>query len=360
MSGDRSRAEASIASPPEPPEPEKLRNPADAAETSGNAAKLPYCLVCGYDRVGLAQTMPCPECGSAPDRDASRKVARELAQPLRHAVGLLTLRRGPDGWWCLLPSTMRLRARVQMVTGLTVATICLVAFFGAGAHVRAIVALLPTTIKLQEGMGAAIAQNALLGGVVRGDMGYAQPIGAVPVLMTFPADQPPIVPLLQFVRPSGSPFVVAQIVWLSCIPAAGLLGLRFLFVPLTMRLMRRSLTPTTRVAAAIAADATVAAAAMATAIAVICTAVLLFVMAIVLPVNISAHVIRLTPAIIVAILVGMPPTLLAHAIRNDGARRVFAWPTAAAIMTFVGYLAGIGVAAGVIGITFALASRTIA
>ncbi|MDZ4756238.1 MAG: hypothetical protein SGJ11_17315 [Phycisphaerae bacterium] len=139
-------------------------------------------------------------------------------------------------------------------------------------------------------------------------------------------------------------------------PAAGLLGLRFVFLPLTIRSMRRSMTDETRAAAAVAADATVASAGIATALLVIATAIGLFLAAIYLPDRISADVIGATPIVLLTLLITAPPTFVARAEQCDGARRVFARPTLAVLVTFISYFVGLGIAAALISVTFVIAS----
>ncbi len=327
------------------------------SDSGDSRAPLPYCLACGYERAGLHEVTACPECGAIPTADARQLVERSFRRPIRRAVDVM-LGRCELGWWCLLPARLRVAARVQMVLLLTVATVALAAFFLIGAHVRAYIAFTPDPLRPPSGgIEYLTGENAILGGLVRGDMGWNRQPGAVPVQIAVPLGEAPIAPRLELLRPSLHPIVIASAMWAACLPATGLLGLRFLLLPLTLRLMRRSLTPQTRTAAAIAADASVAATAIACAALTIAAAVLSFLLALALPLSAAAALIRATPATLLALLVALPPLLFTGAIRNDRARRVFAWPTAAAVTTFAGYFVGIALGAAVTAATFLVATR---
>lgn len=320
-------------------------------------APLPYCLACGYERAGLSEATVCPECGAMPTADARELVELAFRRPLRRAVNVI-VGRFELGWWCLLPARLRIAARVQMVLFLTIATVALAAFFLIGAHVRVYIAFTPDPMRPPSGgIEYMKGENAILGGLVRGDMGWNREPGAIPIEIASPLGEPPIAPRLEFLRPSMHPIVIASAMWAACLPAAGLLGLRFVLLPLTLRLMRRSLTPQTRTAAAIAADASVAATAIACAALTIAAAVLSFLLALALPLPAAAALIRATPATILALLVALPPLLFTGAIRSDRARRVFAWPAAAAVTTFAGYFVGIALGAAVTAATFLVATR---
>lgn len=330
--------------------------------SGGGNAPLPYCIACGYERIGLDAAVPCPECGAPVDLHALPRVEGEFARPIRRAWRTL---RGaiPLGWWCLLPARLRVAARVQMVLWLTLSTVALIAFFLVGAHVRLYIAFTPDPAavphRVSDGtlMQEGFAENAILGGLVRGDMTWAREAGAVPIRSVWPVDQPPTAPYLELVSPSMHPFVIASIMWASCIPAAGLLCLRFLLLPFTLRLMRRSLTAETRLSAALAADATVASTGIACAALTIVIASAAFLLTMALPTWLAAGLIRSMPATLLAFLFVLPPLLFTTAIRADRARRVFAWPNAAAALTFVSYFVGVGLGVGAIAATFAIATR---
>jgi len=69
-------------------------------ELSSSESKSPHCIHCGYDRRGLAESQPCPECGHidhfAPHQFECVKIANK---PLKLFWRLITFRPPPAGWW---------------------------------------------------------------------------------------------------------------------------------------------------------------------------------------------------------------------------------------------------------------------
>ena len=83
-----------------------------------------------------------------------------------------------------------------------------------------------------------------------------------------------------------------------------------------------------------------------------------FLLALALPLSAAAALIRATPATLLALLVALPPLLFTGAIRNDRARRVFAWPTAAAVTTFAGYFVNIALNTTITTTTVLITTKT--
>jgi hypothetical protein len=331
-----------------------------------DAADLGSCLRCGYDRAGLGRRQACPECGVAPDPDAGAAVARALVAWPRRTLGALVGRRAVDGWWCLHHSSHALLARLQMVMGLTAATALLLVFFTAGAHVKAIVAVGPPLGPTgAQGTIYVVPTTASLAGVLRGDEGIARPGGGGGSVVSIDGGSPPVLPSIFVAQPSWSAFFVAQLVWSSCLPAAGLLGLRFFFLPFTMRRVFGGTTSNAngssaaelRASAAIAADASIATAGLAGAIATIAAACAAFAAVLVVPTGAAVMIAGSARPALFTLLLVLPPVLVARAVASDGTRRVFPGPVRAAIALVLAYAAGLGCAVAVIGLTFTLASR---
>lgn len=327
---------------------------------------IPYCLACGYERVGLVAGHNCPECGQdcspVADDVARDGVLKAFAQPFRRASREM-LGRVPLGWWCLLPARQRLAARVQMVTSLTVATLVLLVLFIGGAHVRLWITAypvrpLPANANQSGPAGSPVLiENIVLGGIVRGDLGGYRELGTRPLPMIIDPPASEVRRRVELVRPNWSPFFLSITIWSACLPAAGLLGLRFVLFPLTLRWQRRSLAPETRSAARVAADATIASAAIGCARVVVGFAVGVFLLATVAPTSVAVVLAKSEPGVILGLLLLLPPLLVSIVIWNDRARRVFAWPKLAALMTFASYFLGVAIAVGTIAATFSIAVR---
>ena len=325
---------------------------------SGNDLRtVPFCLACGYERTGLDHGDRCPECGHdrspKADESAHRGALATFNQPLRRAMRE-SVGRVPLGWWCLIPPTARLRGRLQLVASLSGTTALLLMLFLGGAHIR-LWRPSPSVRGIPTG-GLTLVENVVLGGIVRGDLGVARELGTRPLpRRDYEANGRSV----ELVTPNWSPFLFSIGIWSACLPAAGLLGLRFVLVPFVLRCQRRSLSGATRDAARIAADATVASAAIGCTAVVVGFAVASFLVAMVAPPALGALLARAAPATILSLLLLLPPLLVAIVIWNDRARRVFAWPRLAAAMTFASYFLGIGMAIGAISATFAIAVRVL-
>jgi hypothetical protein len=329
--------------------------PEDATVSGPRAS--PFCLACGYERAGIADHQACPECGHAVDEHASRAVAHHFDAPFRRAFAEIR-GRIPLGWWCLLPTRAQLAARLQLVTWLTLTTLSLLVFLAGGAHIRLWIAANPIrTVATTVGIEAVLIDNAILGGLLPGDIGWKREPGARSFVMNVPVGTRPTIPHIEVVSPNWSPFFIATITWAACLPAAGLLGLRFILLPLTLRLQRRSLSLQTRCAASVAADATVASAAIGCCVLTIGTATCAFLIAPLLP-NATAIVLgKALPMVLMGELLLLPPLLFANAMWHDRSRRVFSWPKLAATLSFASYFVGVGLGVAVIAATFAIAVR---
>jgi hypothetical protein len=248
-----------------------------------------------------------------------------------------------------------------MVVGLVAATGLLLVFFATAAHVKVIVAVGPPLGPAgATGTINAVATSASLAGVLRGDEGVGRPGGGARPIVALEAGVEPSLPAIYVASPSWSPFFVAQLVWSSCLPAAGLLGLRFFFLPFTMRRLLGATAPASsdlRISAAIAADASIATAGLAGALATIAISCAAFLAALVAPSDAAVAIASLARPTVFAFLLALPPILVARAVASDGARRVFPGPVRAAIALVLAYAAGLGCAIAVIGLTFSLASR---
>src|SRR5207245_2546593 len=59
-----------------------------------------HCLNCGYNRLGLSDETPCPECGTPWDFQDRQSTCSALAsRPRRLWWHLITYRILPSGWW---------------------------------------------------------------------------------------------------------------------------------------------------------------------------------------------------------------------------------------------------------------------
>jgi hypothetical protein len=246
-----------------------------------------------------------------------------------------------------------------MVSWLTATTLVLFLFFLLGGHIRLWFGSHPLK---STGSAAASSEtasylidNAILSGLVPGDLGGFRQLGAKPLFHVVPASEAIRTPHLEFVRSNWTPYFFAMVTWTACLPAAGLLGLRFLLLPLMLRWQRPTLGPETRRAAAIAADATVASAAISASRLTVGFAAAVFVLCAVLPNPAANALVRAEPTVILGILGLSPPVLVAVVIARDRSRRVFAWPKVAALLTFLTYFIGIGLGLAVIATTFRLA-----
>lgn len=77
---------------------------------------MAHCLYCGYDRFGLTDGAPCPECGHPDDFAARRAECLALgAKPFRLLWRFLTFRRPPVGWWEVLVHSETAPSRVRHV-----------------------------------------------------------------------------------------------------------------------------------------------------------------------------------------------------------------------------------------------------
>ncbi len=327
-----------------------------------DATNLPYCLHCGYDRHGHAEARcveTCPECGHAPDPNAAAHVLRAFNDPVRSARSLL-LGRVPLGWWSLLPLTLRGRARIQRVGWLTLTTVLLASFFFLGGHVRYVYAVGPPTpipSLPAEPRVTREVYRALASGLVATDASPLQPTGASSVTVERPRDDAEVRRGLRPMALSLQPRFLAGVIWSSCIPAAGLLALRFIALPIVFALRRQTLGHDLRTAAIVAADATVATTAIAAMVVTIAIPMLVMLAVTVLPIPAADALVRATPTIVLTSLIGVPPILFAAAVRRDFSRRVFPIPMLAAALLLASYALGLGVAMGLIAMTFAFASR---
>jgi len=69
-------------------------------ETESSQRRSRHCLHCGYDRRGLSESQPCPECGQIDDFPEHQLPSLELTtRPRRLFWRLLTFRSPPAGWW---------------------------------------------------------------------------------------------------------------------------------------------------------------------------------------------------------------------------------------------------------------------
>src|SRR5207245_3420305 len=88
----------------EPPEPSTYfdhlskiaagkRSQRSSLEPPPREIKTRHCLHCGYDRLGLPDSLPCPECGRPFDFDDRQAICSDLAsKPLKLWWQLLTFR----------------------------------------------------------------------------------------------------------------------------------------------------------------------------------------------------------------------------------------------------------------------------
>lgn len=336
----------------------------DTTRSPAPNSAVPYCLGCGYERIGIESATACPECGTVTADDVHDEALMRFRNPLQRALAE-SRGRIPLGWWCLLSPDHRLAARVQLVKWLTLSTLALLLFFAGGAHIRLWFAAHPIRVVTRateesNGTEAVLIDNAILSGLLPGDLGWARTPGARPFPYTFPVGQPPSIPRLELVKPDWTPFFIASVTWAACLPAAGLLGLRFILFPLALRVSRRSLGDATRQAAGVAADATVASAAITCTATTIGWATLTFLLSAVLPNASAMAIVRSNPMSILGLLLLLPPLLVSVVVWHDRARRVFAWPKLAAAMTFVSYFIGVALAIGAIAATFSIAVRVLA
>lgn len=333
------------------------RSPADQPRSQASSAPPPYCLACGYDWVGLDGTRPCPECGEVSAEEHRAEADRAFRRPLRRAWNECR-GRVPRGWWCLIPGDARLAARLQLVVGLTATTTLLLLFIVGGAHVRLWFAAHPIRTAIGAEGETTLIDNAILSGLVPGDIGWGQRPGARPFTVSHPAGQPPAVPTIDVVRPNWSPYFLTSTIWTACLPAAGLLGLRFLLLPLVLRIGRRTLTPALQASARVAADASVASTAIACCAMTIGVGIVAFLLPAVLPARAGTAIVAAMPSVILGLQVLLPPLVFATVIWHDRARRVFPWPKAAAAMTFASYFGGLAIGAGMIAATFTIVVRS--
>jgi hypothetical protein len=331
-----------------------------------DATSVPFCLHCGYDRAGqppASRTAPCPECGNAPDPEAAARALAAFHDPVRRGRSLL-LGRVPPGWWCLLPPTLWRAARVQRVLWLTITTLLLASFFFLGGHIRyvyavgpavpvpSLAAAPPSATKVTRTVYQAIAS-----GLVPADANPIQPTGASSITSERPHDNPEIRCGLRSMALSLQPRFLAGVIWSSCIPAAGLLALRFVALPIILAFRRQKLAQDLHTAAIVAADATVAATAIASTLVTVAIPILVMGAVTLLPISAADALVRITPTLVLTSLVGLPPLLFATAVWRDHSRRVFPIPVLAAALLLGSYALGLGVAMGLIAATFAIASR---
>ena len=76
------------------------RSQRSSLEPPPREIKIRHCLHCGYDRLGLPDSLPCPECGQPFDFDDRQAICADLARkPLKLWWQLLIFRPPPVGWW---------------------------------------------------------------------------------------------------------------------------------------------------------------------------------------------------------------------------------------------------------------------
>ncbi len=319
-----------------------------------------HCLACGYDRTHLAAGAACPECGDFPAPDTRARCEVRFAHPLRRALQQATGQAAPKGWWLLLPGReRRLHARLQLVGGIAASVLVLLVWFGLGGFLLVVTDLqvAKTSAKVRDGYAAFTPAIVSLPAIVRADAPWRGPLQRTEPAQAFDVD-PPLPPTwIELHHLGWSPYLAAQVSWLACSSALAFLALRFLLLPVAIRLGGGAREPSARAAASVAADASVGSAAIAFTLLVMAAGATCFVLVRVLPTGAGGIVARIAPTVVAFLLAALPPLLIANEIRSDRSRRVFPAPLLTAAMAVVTYLAAAFLALLLMGGTFTLATR---
>lgn len=312
------------------------------------------CLACGYDRVGADPTGPCPECGRRVEPETALRCDSAARHRFRRALRVATWRAPPLGWWSLLSSSRR-QSRIDLIASVFVMVIGLAAFFALGSGIQTVASAVPYTgpVSMVSDTAPWQVKTVSLATIARTDS-RRNPFAPIDYLLALPTGQSISRPMFDWSWSGWSPVLTAQVSWLSCAAALAFLALRFVLVPIALRIGggdARS-SPNASRAAAIAADYSVASCAIAFALWTVVWCCATFAFCAFGPEALTGPLARAAPFLTAGLMVLLPPLFVANEIRGDRSRRVFAAPWRTATIAVIVYLAALAATLGFMAAAF--------
>ncbi|MDZ4830229.1 MAG: hypothetical protein SGJ09_08555 [Phycisphaerae bacterium] len=254
-----------------------------------------------------------------------------------------------------MSSSSQRESRLDLLVSLFLMVSGLAAFFALGSGIQTVASAVPYTGPVSMMAGAPWQLKTLsLATIARTDSNGRNPFAPIESLFTLPTGQLISRPMFDWSWSGWSPVQTAQVSWLSCAAALAFLALRFVLVPIALRIGggdSRS-SPDSSRAAAIAADYSVASCAIAFALWTVLWCCGMFVFCAFGPEAWSGPLARAAPFLTTGFMVFLPPLFVANEIRGDRSRRVFAAPWRIATIAVVVYLAALAATLGFMAAAF--------